>query len=154
MAPFDFFIALDGNGLNGFEGLGGIARLRCSPDQDRWDGRIAPGLYADLVVIRGDTEHPYRALIDAGPDDVLATLVSGEALYGEPRLLDALGKQRQYQSIAAELACGEERGIDVLVDGIAGGDETLQDVVETLEHDASITVMPLIECPPAPTGAP
>ncbi|MBZ0119304.1 MAG: hypothetical protein K8H88_20100 [Sandaracinaceae bacterium] len=37
MAPFDFFIALDGNGLNGFEGFGGIARLRCEPERDRFD---------------------------------------------------------------------------------------------------------------------
>ena len=37
MSTFDLFIALDGNGLNGFEGLGGIARLRCAPDEDRWD---------------------------------------------------------------------------------------------------------------------
>lgn len=29
---FDFFIALDGHGLNGFEGFAGIARLRCEPD--------------------------------------------------------------------------------------------------------------------------
>lgn len=34
---FDFLIALDGHGLNGFEGFGGIARLRCTPDDDRWD---------------------------------------------------------------------------------------------------------------------
>ena len=29
MAAFDFFITLDGNNLNGFEGLCGVARLRC-----------------------------------------------------------------------------------------------------------------------------
>lgn len=34
---FDYFIALDGNGLNGFEGFAGIARLRCDPDADRYD---------------------------------------------------------------------------------------------------------------------
>lgn len=34
---FDLFIALDGNGLNGFEGFGGIARLRCDPAADQWD---------------------------------------------------------------------------------------------------------------------
>jgi hypothetical protein len=37
MASFDFFIALDGNGLNGFEGFGGVARLRCDPDADQYD---------------------------------------------------------------------------------------------------------------------
>jgi len=31
MAGFDFFIALDGHGLNGFEGFAGVARLHCEP---------------------------------------------------------------------------------------------------------------------------
>lgn len=37
MAAFDFFIALDGNGLNGFEGFAGVARLRCEPERDRYE---------------------------------------------------------------------------------------------------------------------
>ncbi|MBI5515701.1 MAG: hypothetical protein HY909_18105 [Deltaproteobacteria bacterium] len=36
MAPFDFFIALDGNGLNGFEGYAGVARLRCDTERDTY----------------------------------------------------------------------------------------------------------------------
>ena len=39
-ARFDFFIALDGNGLNGFEGFGGIARLRAEPDAGRFDAEV------------------------------------------------------------------------------------------------------------------
>jgi hypothetical protein len=37
MDTFDYFIALDGNGLNGFEGFAGVARLRCTPSRDRYD---------------------------------------------------------------------------------------------------------------------
>jgi hypothetical protein len=37
---FDFLIALDGHGLNGFEGFAGIARLRCDPDRDRWEPEV------------------------------------------------------------------------------------------------------------------
>src|SRR5438093_2497360 len=37
---FDFFIALDGHGLNGFEGYAGVARLRCDPDADRWEPEV------------------------------------------------------------------------------------------------------------------
>ena len=36
MAPFDVFIALDGNVLNGFEGFAGVARLRAEPARDRY----------------------------------------------------------------------------------------------------------------------
>lgn len=37
---FDLFIALDGHGLNGFEGFAGIARLRCDPDREQWDPEV------------------------------------------------------------------------------------------------------------------
>jgi len=37
---FDFFIALDGHGLNGFEGFAGVARLRCEPDRDLWEPEV------------------------------------------------------------------------------------------------------------------
>ena len=40
MSEFDLFIALDGNGLNGFEGLAGVARLTCDPARDRYDIRV------------------------------------------------------------------------------------------------------------------
>jgi hypothetical protein len=37
MSRFDLFIALDGHGLNGFEGFAGVARLRCEPERDRFE---------------------------------------------------------------------------------------------------------------------
>jgi hypothetical protein len=37
---FDFFIALDGHGLNGFEGFAGVARLRCDPAANRWEPEV------------------------------------------------------------------------------------------------------------------
>ncbi len=40
MERFDLFIALDGFGLNGFEGLAGIARLRAAPAQDDYDVQV------------------------------------------------------------------------------------------------------------------
>lgn len=40
MALFDFFIALDGNGLNGFEGFGGVARLSGDTNRDVFDIRV------------------------------------------------------------------------------------------------------------------
>jgi hypothetical protein len=40
MKPFELFIALDGNGLNGFEGFGGVAKLTCDPDRDAFDIKV------------------------------------------------------------------------------------------------------------------
>ncbi|HSN29768.1 MAG TPA: hypothetical protein VLT45_25950, partial [Kofleriaceae bacterium] len=37
---FNFYIALDGHGLNGFEGFAGVARLACDPDADRWEPEV------------------------------------------------------------------------------------------------------------------
>lgn len=46
MSTFDYFIALDGNGLNGFEGHAGVARLRCDPAANQFDIKVTffPGL--------------------------------------------------------------------------------------------------------------
>lgn len=46
MSRFRFYIALDGSGLNGFEGFAGIARLEGDPDRDdyRVDVRFYPGV--------------------------------------------------------------------------------------------------------------
>jgi cytosine/adenosine deaminase-related metal-dependent hydrolase len=111
-------------------------------------GRIAPGLYADLVVIRGDVQSPYRAIVDARPSDVLGTIVSGEILYGERRLLDQLGRAGQYEVLPAEVACGEERGLATRASdaAIPGGQETLAQIVEILETDAEQDVIPLFDC--------
>lgn len=40
MSAFDYFIALDGNGLNGFEGHAGVARLRCDPVAGQYDIKV------------------------------------------------------------------------------------------------------------------
>jgi hypothetical protein len=37
---FDFFIALDGHGLNGFEGFAGVARLHCEPERGIWEPQV------------------------------------------------------------------------------------------------------------------
>ncbi|MCA9667440.1 MAG: hypothetical protein KC503_17695 [Myxococcales bacterium] len=40
MSTFDMFIALDGHGLNGFEGFAGVARLRADTERDHYDVRV------------------------------------------------------------------------------------------------------------------
>jgi cytosine/adenosine deaminase-related metal-dependent hydrolase len=50
-------------------------------------GAIEAGRYADLLVISGDRDHPYRALIEAEASDVQLVLIGGEPLYGTPALM-------------------------------------------------------------------
>ena len=57
-------------------------------------GKLAPGYFADLVVVRGNQAAPYGALIDAKPADVLLTTVSGQVLHGDVALVQATGSSR------------------------------------------------------------
>ena len=54
-------------------------------------GALAPGLYADLFLLKGDARDPYKALARAKPQDVTLTMVNGQPLYGAPANLAALG---------------------------------------------------------------
>lgn len=55
-------------------------------------GRIVVGKVADLAVFRNKTPaRPYRAILDANPEDVIATFRGGKLLYGENTLAAAFG---------------------------------------------------------------
>jgi 5-methylthioadenosine/S-adenosylhomocysteine deaminase len=49
-------------------------------------GSITAGKKADLMIIGGDTTHPYDALLAATPADVRLVLVAGVPLYGDKAL--------------------------------------------------------------------
>jgi len=80
---FDFFIALDGHGLNGFEGFAGIARLRCDPARDRWEPevRFFPGVAGGHAT----------QLSPGGTVGFLGNL-SQQLLFYDPRTLDELAR--------------------------------------------------------------
>ena len=40
MSRFDYFIALDGHGLNGFEGYAGVGRMRGDATRDEYDVEV------------------------------------------------------------------------------------------------------------------
>jgi len=79
-------------------------------------GRIKPGLYADLAVY---TKRPaagrtavsaYRALIDAGEDDVRLVMVGGDPLYGDVDVMTTL-KPTDHEQLST--TCGFTKAIDV-----------------------------------------
>jgi cytosine/adenosine deaminase-related metal-dependent hydrolase len=55
-------------------------------------GAIHPGLFADLLVISGDRENPYRALTQAQAGDVQLVLIGGQPIYGTPALIELFWK--------------------------------------------------------------
>jgi cytosine/adenosine deaminase-related metal-dependent hydrolase len=115
-------------------------------------GTLAPGYYADLVVVRLNGKTPYRALIEAQPADVLLTTISGQALYGDPVLIGAIGQSHSYATVDA---CGSARELAVPADDttLPGSQEALEDLMQTFATDQVSSVIPLFQCTPAPESA-
>jgi hypothetical protein len=80
---FDFFVALDGNGLNGFEGFGGVARLRCEPASDRFDIEVR---FFDGIAGAHATQ-----INKEGTIGFLGNL-SQNLLFYDPRTLEEIGR--------------------------------------------------------------
>jgi hypothetical protein len=51
-------------------------------------GQIRPGLRADLLVVNGDPDDPYGAVIDATPAKVQLVLIAGVPLYGTREVME------------------------------------------------------------------
>jgi hypothetical protein len=83
MSAFDYFIALDGNGLNGFEGFAGVARLRADPARDEYaiDVRYYDGVAGGHA-------------LQVSPDGGLGFLgnLSQLLLFFDPRTLEELAR--------------------------------------------------------------
>ena len=99
-----------------------------------WDdslGKIASNYLADLVVISGNSQNPYRALIDTSDSDVLLVMIDGEAIYGTIDLMESLGKNE-----FDEVGCnGWIRVLDTTNSLIEKGDQTWNDISNTLEQE-------------------
>ena len=74
-------------------------------------GALEPGLRADVAVFSWSDE-PYRAIIEAGPEDVRLVLVNGEALYGTDDLALPLAAASEWCE-AVEPCGGEARSLCV-----------------------------------------
>jgi hypothetical protein len=112
-------------------------------------GKIAPGYYADLMVVAGDAKNPYRAVINAQPTDVELVTISGQALYGVEPMLDEMGQAGKYTTVSA---CGAPRGL-VTGANVPSGTEQLSDVTNAFAKDGVTNVIPLFQCTPAPEWA-
>ena len=53
-------------------------------------GELAPGKLADIAIFSAVSQKDYRAVLEAGVEDVLLVLRGGKPLYGESAIIDAL----------------------------------------------------------------
>lgn len=112
-------------------------------------GRIAPGYYADLVFIKGPKSRPYRTIIEAKPDAVLLTLISGKPIYGTTDLL-AMHDVKTYTTVDA---CGASRGLVDQDPAQVLGTQTLADVTATFTKDGVKNIIPFFQCGAPPDWA-
>jgi len=106
-------------------------------------GRIEEGKDADLVVIQGDRNGPYRALIEATPSSVSLVIVRGWPLYGDSTLMTSLG-------IAGEpiTICGlhdKVVAVGVYAPAIAKSAQTYTEI-RGLLYAADPSILPLDPC--------
>jgi len=85
---------------------------------------------ADLLVIKGSTLDPYKALIQATDEDVLLVTVDGDALYGRWDWLERL-KPRDWEVVGCP---GLVRGLDVTFADVPLGNETWIEIVSKIEQ--------------------
>ncbi len=76
-------------------------------------GDLAVGLQGDVVVYDGGIGKDYRAVIDAGDEDVRLVLRGGKALYGDAAIVTALAS-----GCAALDVCGVPKSVCVDVPGV------------------------------------
>ena len=94
-------------------------------------GRLREGLAADLLVISASPSAknmPYDALIAAGEADVRLVMVGGDALYGDPDVMQAL-KPGDHELVAGP---GFTKAIDTTRPGTTKGWQTLAQIESEL----------------------
>lgn len=62
-------------------------------------GSIQPALRADLLVISGEDDNPYRALIKAKPEDIQLVLIDGVPVYGNANDMSSFWNESNLEQI-------------------------------------------------------
>ncbi len=99
-------------------------------------GKIREGLAADLLVVSVsplERFFPYRSLIRAEEAEVQLVMVGGDALYGNPEVMELL-KPGDYELIIEPTFT---KAIDTTRDGVDKGNQTLAEIAGTLEDAMS-----------------
>ena len=65
-------------------------------------GTIQEGLYADLIVISGNRNDPYQALIQAQAGDVQLILIGGQPIYGTPNFMEFFWHRSELNEISVD----------------------------------------------------
>ena len=95
-------------------------------------GRLAQGFDADITVISGGTDNPYRALIDATVDNVLIVFVDGKPIYGERNVMDQMEWADPDGYCEIINVCDSEKKICIKN---SSDSKSLNEIIQTLDED-------------------
>jgi large repetitive protein len=105
-------------------------------------GRIAVGKVGDLAIYKRRPGSFYRSIIDAEPQDVLATLRAGKVLYGDQAIVAALGEPSMCDAIDV---CGVMKSACIRAEFPALTGTNAANTYELLQM-ANATSYPLFTC--------
>lgn len=74
---------------------------------DAYVGTLEPGKYADVLVLAGNAQDPYRSVIEARPQDIRLVVLGGMPSFGEPALVE--GHRATPPKCFPLSVCGTER---------------------------------------------
>lgn len=94
-------------------------------------GRVAPGFYADLLLLRKKAKDPYEAVLSASPGDVRLVIINGVAIYGDPDLMNRLSSGRKLETVTV---CGKPKVIYMdPQDGVPETKKSFRQIAEELQ---------------------
>lgn len=64
-------------------------------------GSIQVGLYADLLIISGESSNPYSSLVQAGTEDVKLVIINGIPVYGRKDLMERFWHKSLLEQLTA-----------------------------------------------------
>ncbi len=109
-------------------------------------GRLAKGLAADYVIVRGGARDAYQSLIYAAHEDILAVTVAGRPLYGDETMMKTINPSARVETISV---CGATKAVD-MSDSDNGKGVSFTDTMKNLELAFGLFGLPmagLAECP-------
>jgi 5-methylthioadenosine/S-adenosylhomocysteine deaminase len=113
---------------------------------DKEIGSLSPGLYADLLLIRKDSDDPYQALLHATPNQVRLVVIGGVPVYGDPDLMKKLLPGRLLETV---VVCGQSKALYIEpINGIPETQKSFKQISEELESKLSAWGTSLAELAP------
>uniref|UniRef100_UPI0035ADF954 amidohydrolase family protein n=1 Tax=Chitinimonas sp. TaxID=1934313 RepID=UPI0035ADF954 len=97
-------------------------------------GTLAPGKFADLVVVRGDRKRPFDAITRATPADIQLVVIGGRPIYGDAAVMKQLLPNATLESLTV---CGAGKAINLANSAAGERHQSFADIQKLLSSALS-----------------